>query len=236
MLNSVARHALLPLRRVHWLRGWSTWIAVRRWPRTRTGRKRRAARSGDRHVGGLSDVFLRRWPSHALRVSAGRRSGVHCDNSSHEMATPAPVSGPSSRRPLPAHVADSHRTGSDDWRQSGDTAADAQRAARVAGREAGTEAETVSRESPRVGTPLTKGSRADLALDCHYRHCCASRPWLLSPETFWVASRAAWLRFASRFAGPSQARPVECGPPRIRSSTTALTLVNVAAVGVTLWD
>lgn len=30
--------------------------------------------------------------------------------------------------------------GSDDWRQSGDTAADAQRAARVAGREAGTEA------------------------------------------------------------------------------------------------
>lgn len=43
----------------------------------------------------------------------------------------------------------------------------------------------------RVGTPLTKGSRADLALDRHHRHCFASRPWLLSPETFWIAARAA---------------------------------------------
>ena len=43
----------------------------------------------------------------------------------------------------------------------------------------------------RVGTPLRKGSRANLALDCHHRHCCASRPWLLSPETYWIAARAA---------------------------------------------
>ena len=43
----------------------------------------------------------------------------------------------------------------------------------------------------RVGTPLTKGSRADLALDRHHRRCFASRPWLLSPETFWIAARAA---------------------------------------------
>ena len=43
----------------------------------------------------------------------------------------------------------------------------------------------------RVGTPLTKGSRADLALDRHHRHCFASRRWLRSPETFWIAARVA---------------------------------------------
>jgi hypothetical protein len=35
----------------------------------------------------------------------------------------------------------------------------------------------------RVGTFLTKGSRADLALDRHHRHCCFGRPWLLWPGT-----------------------------------------------------
>jgi hypothetical protein len=47
----------------------------------------------------------------------------------------------------------------------------------------------------RVGTLLTKGSRADLALDRHHRHCCVSRAWLPSSAAFWLAARAAYPRF-----------------------------------------
>ncbi len=43
----------------------------------------------------------------------------------------------------------------------------------------------------RVGTLRTKGSRADLALDHHRRHCCGSGPRLRSSAAFWIAARTS---------------------------------------------
>src|SRR5215218_6434487 len=58
----------------------------------------------------------------------------------------------------------------------------------------------------RVGILPTKGSRADLALDRHHRHCCLGRPWLLWPGTLLeVAAPANFVSLVVRRTLPDAA-------------------------------